>query len=375
MTTHDEPAELPHPPLARDASGNLLPVPDGTAAWRLCRHTRGRPRVVVGTDGEPVRFPLSMEPEGIVDVCGAGTYRVYALDEVGNLIDYVATIRAGVDTAPPEVAIAGVPRSIGTPPTSDLRFALEALTQMARTYADSLRAVTEAQADWVKTIAMAKGGLPRNVAAIPHVVEREDDDDGTTNEREDDAGSQEMEPPPRSGMEAFFQQLAPFVPELMASWNGRRPSPSRNADGGSGSDGASMVHLARIQAALDPRERRALSELLTDPAAPAIAAELGRRPLDEAVTWLRENWGGEREAPRPPSRGDAMDASLMRKLFEIVQRLAPDERARLMALRSRIAADPEYLLQLRVLLEPMTIDDAVDWVRTNLANLEARFAS
>lgn len=81
-----------HPPLARDAQGNLLPVPEGTCAWRIYRRTKGRPRIINGPDKQPARFPLDTTAEDLEGACGADTYRVYALDEVGNVIDYVTTV-------------------------------------------------------------------------------------------------------------------------------------------------------------------------------------------------------------------------------------------------------------------------------------------
>ncbi len=122
-----------HPPLAQDAQGNLLPVPDGTFAWRLSRHTGGRPRVVNGPDLAPLRLPFHVTVDDLIDVCGPGTYRVYALDEIGTVIDYVTDVdvgggrRNGAPTEP-EAAVLVPHRS----PNSDLRYALEAITHMAR---------------------------------------------------------------------------------------------------------------------------------------------------------------------------------------------------------------------------------------------------
>jgi len=51
-------AQNEHPPLARDANDNLVEIPDGTRAWRICRQTTGRPREIFGPDKAPLRFPL-----------------------------------------------------------------------------------------------------------------------------------------------------------------------------------------------------------------------------------------------------------------------------------------------------------------------------
>ncbi|MEJ7597338.1 MAG: hypothetical protein WKG01_05460 [Kofleriaceae bacterium] len=72
-----------HPPLARDSFGNLLALPERTAAWRVCRETTGRPREI-RANGQTIRFPLDTTGDDLVELCGAGIYRVYALDEVGS---------------------------------------------------------------------------------------------------------------------------------------------------------------------------------------------------------------------------------------------------------------------------------------------------
>src|SRR5688500_14279757 len=99
---------IEHPPLARDAQGHLLPIPDGTCAWRICRHTKGRPRVINGPDKQPARFPLDLTADELAETCGTDTYRVYALDDVGNVIDYVTTVdtsREPRNAAEPDVTV------------------------------------------------------------------------------------------------------------------------------------------------------------------------------------------------------------------------------------------------------------------------------
>jgi hypothetical protein len=173
-------SEASHPPLARDAQGNLVAVPDGTATWCLKRDTGGRPKMIVGQDRLPARFGLDTTPEDLEAMLGAGTFRVYALTEVGEVIDYVTTVNVGKDEQEDEPT---VPSPAGTPrgTSSDLRFALETILQMARAQSDSLRAVAEAQADWVKGLATAKA-LPRNAAPAPPppapVQEEEEEDEG-----------------------------------------------------------------------------------------------------------------------------------------------------------------------------------------------------
>src|SRR5262245_30951553 len=147
MQTNGQRTQAEHPPLARDAQGNLLEVPDGTAAWRVCRQTTGRPRVIVGPDKQPMRFPLEITSEELADLCGPDVYRVYALDEVGKVLDYVTTIDVNREAREPRNGLgmdAVLPslRVTQTAATSDLRSALEAMAQMMRVNSEALRAVT-----------------------------------------------------------------------------------------------------------------------------------------------------------------------------------------------------------------------------------------
>jgi hypothetical protein len=206
MATNTTPKPEPqHPPLARDAQGNLVSVPEGTAAWRICRQTTGRPKEIVGPDKRALRLPLETTPEELADLCGADVYRVYALDEMGKVLDYVAAVDVTRDTrelrnAAPDAMLLPALRTAAAPHTSDLRFALEAMAQMMRVNSEALRAVTESQAESLKTIASARGFF-RNATppiAVPNPMRDEEDDD----DDDDD------EPPPRK---TLYDVLAPLA--------------------------------------------------------------------------------------------------------------------------------------------------------------------
>lgn len=183
--------EIQHPPLARDALGNLLAIPEGTCAWRVSRETTGRPREIRGPDKQPIRFPLDTTSDELVELCGSGVYRVYALDEVGAQLadehvakwDLTPGTRELRNGAPDVPMLASLRPSSATPQVTDLRFALEAMTQMMRTNSDALRVVTEAHVDLAKVLATAKG-LPRNAAfMMPPAHDDEEDDDDEDDER------------------------------------------------------------------------------------------------------------------------------------------------------------------------------------------------
>jgi hypothetical protein len=220
MTTQTAPKfEAQHPPLARDALGNLLAIPDGTCAWRILRETTGRPREIRGPDKQPFRFPLETTGDELVEMCGSGVYRVYALDEVGGQLaeehvarwDLTPGTREPRNGAPDVPMLASLRTSAAPAATTDLRFALEAMTQMMRTNSDALRIVSESHVDLAKTIATAKG-LPRNAAyMLPPAASVDDDDD-----EEEDAPPPEK---PRHFVELLMplaQEAAKIVPALVA---------------------------------------------------------------------------------------------------------------------------------------------------------------
>jgi hypothetical protein len=156
--------ERPHPPLARDPMGNLLAIPDGTAAWRICRETAGRPGEIKGPDKQPLRFPIDTTSDELVEMCGPGVYRVYALDELGKQLAHVTTwdLTPGVRELRNATAESSLLlRPAASAPITDLRFALEAMQAMMRTNSDALRMVAESHVDLAKTIAAVKG-MPRN---------------------------------------------------------------------------------------------------------------------------------------------------------------------------------------------------------------------
>jgi hypothetical protein len=207
--------EPPHPPLARDAMGNLLPLPDGIAAWRICRETTGRPNEIKGPDKQPFRFPLDTTSEELAEMCGCGVYRVYALDELGKQLVHVSTWDLTSGARELRNAIVESPLVSALRPTSssmtDLRFALEAMTAMMRTNSDALRMVAESHVDLAKTIAAVKG-LPRNAIAAPTPPAEPDEPD------DDDEDDDEDEERPRHWVELMMplaEKAAEIVPALV----------------------------------------------------------------------------------------------------------------------------------------------------------------
>lgn len=314
-----------HPPLARDAQGNLLPIPEGTSAWRICRHTKGRPRIINGPDRQPARFPLDTTAEDLIDTCGADSYRVYALDDVGVVIDYVTTVDTGRElrnAAEPEVAL--LPPVRATSGTSDLRYALEAVTHMARTNADAMRSVAESQAEWIKAISSARGFF-RNAPPLQLAAQSEPQ---YSDNKEDDE------------------------PEPKASW----------VD------------------ALQPVVGMVVQQLVTSVLAPKSPTDNSPKlQLADLFDWRRA--AGKREPASLPDNTaidpKALQQALAGKALAVGALLDPSERARLMKLAPmlvKLAADPEVARMLAELVA-MSVEDSAAWVRAHLDEMERGLAS
>lgn len=153
------PSNINHPPLAHDAQGCKVAVPNGTTHWRVQRFTGGRPKTLPG------RFELELTAEQLLEMFGPGRYRIEALDEYGKPLSEVATINIGMpnDGASAEPIANQNVRPL--PATSDTRFLVETIAQMSRAHSESLQSLANAQADWIKTLANAKQ-IPRNASPI-----------------------------------------------------------------------------------------------------------------------------------------------------------------------------------------------------------------
>lgn len=391
-----------HPPLAHDAQGNPIAMPDGAAAWMLKRQTNGRPKLVLGPDRRPVRLPLDTTDDEILDNYGPATYRLDAVDALGNLLDHVTTIVIGDGEGREDEGEQRAwpsSRSAG----SDLRFALETITQMARAQANALESVAEAQADWVKGLASARL-LPRNAvyappvqAQLPAPVENDiaadeedeyDDADGSdgTSALASYAAIAQAAHGIVEKIPAAVQHAASAIVAARASMKTGAPSDAADQSTDAASTGVHanttepnpMVHLSEINARLSVAERRVLREMLRSDNVDVLTRELLSRSVVDAVAWFREGIAvarGERaQAPAPPSQpATTNDADVMERVSAVAMLLSAEERTQLMALLPRLA--PNRLALLKAQLLAMSVEDAVGWIRANLHALQAEVAS
>lgn len=184
----------PHSPcsLAREPDGTPIPLPDGASAWRVRRHTGGRPRLLLDAQKQPMKLPLSYHEGDLEEILPPGTYRLVLVDQrgeplgptvqipIGHLRNGAEEGEEGEKEGPALPVVAALP-----PSTSDTRLVLEANVRstqlafqhnqrtlelglrMADTLRESVQALTEAQAELMKSMASARG-FYRNAA--PQVV-------------------------------------------------------------------------------------------------------------------------------------------------------------------------------------------------------------
>ena len=347
MTIAAAPKLETHPPLARDAAGNMLRVPAETNAFALARETTGRPRLLRNPDKQLLRFPLHTSPDDIVELCGAGVYRVYALDALGEQLGDEHVARWDLMTSSsreprnasidPTIALRAERSATVAAPSSDLRFALETMAQMMRTNSDALRLVAESQVDLAKTIASVKG-LPRNAAMFlpqtppANASTAEDEDDEV-----DEEADHETQPAPTNYLdllmpfsEALAGKVADMVPGLIAG-AGAKP------------DAATAETSPSVDLANRPFEARELVDL----------------------RYAHRKAEAKRNASQQPSvplQARVMkDPQLVRQIMAIKALLAPEEIETLLAAASTWsdAAQTKFLETIK----PIPASDAVVYCR------------
>ncbi len=320
-----------HPPLARDAQGNLVEVPAGTCAWRISRNTKGRPRTINGPDKQPARFPLDTTVDELADSCGADTYRIYALDDVGNVIEYVTTVETSREYRNASEPDALLVPARGSSTSSDLRYALEAVAHIARTNAEAMRAVAESQAEWIKSISSARGFF-RNAPTLQLPAPSEEP---ASNDDEDDDVSRTK----TGWIETIQPIVGMVVQQLVASMMGGTKPAGEPTTKWQPSDMLDWRRAAR-------KHDEKASTLA--PAAPDLAVD----PV-------------------------AMRQALIGKATAINELLEPAERDRLMKLAPALmkyATDPE-ISKIIAQFVSMSVPDSVVWLRANIDEIERGLAS
>lgn len=253
---------------------------------------------------------------------------MYALDEVGELLDHVTTLdltggerrnSSSVGSALPMLRSPGA----GAPSaSSDLRFALEAMTQMMKTNSDALRIVTDSHVDLAKTIAVAKG-LPRNAAmfmtppANVSAVEASDDEDvDDADYEEHDTSSKTWADVAYTVAEQVTPMLSGVVPLLLS-----KPSATKETTP------EETIAAADVVGGMTPEEM-----------------ELARRPKWELKDFIDFNYASRKSAAK-------------QKLATIDARGNASTPARPSTIQARVMHDPVLMQKLMAIKAQLTADD------------------
>lgn len=396
-----QPRPVQHPPLAHDVRGIPIAVPEGTIAWRVRRQTAGRPKVVLGADRQPLRLPLDTTADDLLDLCGAGTFRLDAVDDSGQLIDFVTTVSVGCDDAASIDSEPITPALVGSRggTSTDLRFALETTAHLARAQSEALRSIASAQADWIKGLASAKA-FPRNgmwlrpepIAPPPPVDDTDEDDvesDDDVDEGETDENAQVADP--LRGVNTMLghiagiaQHVSPFASMMMPKRE--VPETPRNAppmepavvETPPRDTTSSALHLVAILDSLSPDARRITRGLLAgkNDKARELALVLEGLTVEAAVAELEQlatNVASDRQARAsarnaPPTEGTKADhtpTNMGAFLAAVRERLSPAEVGQVIAILGSLT--PPELDAIKATVAPMSPDEAATWVRTQLA--------
>jgi hypothetical protein len=295
------------------------------------------------------------------------------------VLDYVTTIEvpdAGSDDEDEDDDEGAGARGAST----DLRFALQTIVEMSRAQSESLRAISEAQADWLKGLANAKS-LPRNAVylappALPPPAEAgdedEDEDDDLDDEDERNGSADPMPPWMMAVQTAITPAIEGFVSKMMTRNTAPEP-PTTNPATPAQVTPNPMIHLAEINARLSGSERRFLADVLRSRNGEALTAELLRCSVDEAVELVVAGVARPRAGRAQPRPVDPNTNELTNHVMAVAALLDADQRAAVLALIPRLP--PDRIEQLKATLLVMSVEDAAAWLRENLPGLSAEVSS
>ena len=253
-------------PLARDRLGNAIEVPPAAAAWGVRRKTGGRPRIMLGVDGRPLHLPLAYTIVDLENVLAPAEYMLDLVDVAGKpvgggvevSIGRIVTEREDDDLDPEGEPTAAPSEPAAAMLVTQMRLVLDAnvrATQLAfqhnektaevglraaEALRDAVRSMADSQADWIKSLASARGFFRNAPAALPAPVVapsavEEDDDDEEMNGRGDyEEARDEVEPHWVDKLMPHVVTLCQTVAPMAVAWaTSKRPS-SRPDSGASG---------------------------------------------------------------------------------------------------------------------------------------------
>jgi hypothetical protein len=335
-------------PLARARDGTLLPIPDGAFAWRVRRHTGGRPRLHLDGSKQPMQLSLSYTMADLDDILPPGSYKLDLVDRSGMALGLTIDVEIGTLRN----ANTGESQDLDDGPValtsgaSDVRYVLEANVRstqlafqhnqrtleaglrMADTLREGIQSLAETQADWIKSFigsrAFLRNSAAPQLAALPEHTRAEDEEEY----------EEEEEAPPSGTDRAMELGLAvvTLINSFMSQFKGSGSAPKQSAG------------------KLDVRS-------LFDWQHAAQQGEAARSS-DAAI----EN------PPRPRTTAEVMASlppALVSKVFAVRAQLSADEQSRLMRLLSVMPA--EELVAIAASFESMSTDEVLATVRSQIA--------
>src|SRR3954447_4257538 len=82
-------------PLARARDGTPIQLPDEGFAWRVRRHTGGRPRLHLDGSKQPMQLSLSYSMADLDDILPPGLYKLDLVDRAGMPLGVTIDVEIG----------------------------------------------------------------------------------------------------------------------------------------------------------------------------------------------------------------------------------------------------------------------------------------
>jgi hypothetical protein len=311
--------------LAFNKDGEPFAVPETVKEWRArrLRGGRGAPELLYAPDGTPLTVDVEATMEELCEAVGTtGRVRLDPIDENGKIVPNVGPAYVHVTASPRNASTESVPDAPVLGATDHaIRELVRANIELARTNSELAKSVATQQPDLVLAAAeilrAADGaGLPRREGLAPPYDEDEEAVDDPV-------------PPPKSALEILAEQLGP----LLQMWGMKMGLP---------------VPVAPPSATPAP----SVSVKPTAPKKPANDIA-----IDSADT-----------AAQPPASTTVQAPTVapdpMAHLAAIQAALTPEERTFVGGVINKLSVGD--LIQWRDQLAQMTVDDAVQMIRTEI---------
>jgi hypothetical protein len=381
-------------PLARDQDGNPIELPDGAIGWRIRRQTGGRPRLLLDSKKQPMLFPLDYTVTDVEDILPPGNYLLDVVDRNGEPLGVTVAVSIGMTRNAESVepdnennAPTVVPTTLPNT-TSDVRLVLEAnvrATQMAfihnqrtleiglrmaETLRDSVQVLAGSQADWIKSIASARGffrnaGQPLAPVEVKQLTvttaggsDDDEDDDDVSDDGQDggdggNGGDDENDGDDGNGSSSTKQHWSeawlPVINHLMVQvmpavnmWTEKLRADARGRRAGGAAD--NVLDVAGAAASADEHAAGQAERARAEQLAVAVAAASSPGRGIDVMKLLQL---------LPPETSA--------KLMKIQMALSPDEQAN--ALKILRGYPAEELKELLTTFDMASLDQCADFLR------------